>query len=180
MLFFFSAYSCSIIHKYILFIIIFLIDGFISLSKINETNSEICIICLNKIKDPVKPDTCKHIFCERCFEVYIQSFDKCPTCKIKFNQILKLYDPNLVKKGKIGLFGGNLEDKLYRFSSNFNSEDHCIICKKNDNPDFLLVCDRCLINQAHYYCDPSLGIAFGIYICKICRNRFYKNLKKNK
>ena len=127
----------------------------LSFKKIEETNLENCIICLNKVKDPIRPYTCKHIFCERCFEVYIQSFDTCPICKIKFNKILKLYDSSLFKNKKIGLFQGNLEDKLYRFSFNSIPEDHCIVCKKNEDKDFLLVCDRYCINQFHYYCDPS-------------------------
>ena len=73
---------------YLLLLFIFYIDGFISLTRIKKTNTEVCIVCLNRVKE--------HIFCLRCFEVYIQSFDKRPTRKIKFNKILKLYD--LIKK----------------------------------------------------------------------------------
>ena len=92
---------------------------------------------------------------------------------------MKLYDEKLLSKKNTGLFGGNLEDKLYRFSLSSIPKDHCLICKKNDNPDFLIVCDRCLINQVHYYCDETNGLYYGCYICPICRNRFYKT-KKNK
>ncbi len=141
---------------------------------------ETCIICLSKVNEPVKPDTCKHIFCKRCFEVYIQSFDHCPTCKIKFNQIQELYDINLIKKKKNGLFDGNLEDKLYRFQFASLPEEHCLVCKKKDNKEYLITCDRCFINQSHYYCDLTPGIAFNCYICPICRNKFYKKFLNRK
>ena len=94
---------------------------------------------------------------------------------------MKLYDEKLLSKQNIGLFNGNLEDKLYRFSLKSIPKEHCLVCKKLDNKEYLIVCDRCLINQVHYYCDEMIGLYFGCYICPICRNRYYqKNKKINK
>lgn len=85
-----------------------------------------------------------------------------------------------MKKKEIGLFSGNLEDKLYRFSFSSFPEEHCLICKKKDNNQWLITCCRCYINQSHYYCDPTPGIGFNCYICPICRNRFYRNFINRK
>ena len=91
---------------------------------------------------------------------------------------MPLYDKALLKKKNHGLFAGNLEDKLYRFGQYNKKTDHCIVCKKNDNIEYMFTCDRCLINQSHYYCDMMGGILFNCYICPICRKRFYRSIKR--
>lgn len=170
----------NLIYQRVIYIFKYFIASLITLKKIKETNEEICAICLEKIKEPVRPDNCQHIFCCRCFEVYIQSFDRCPTCKITFNKFLPLYDRGLLRKKNIGLFDGNLEDKIYRFEQFYKNHEHCVVCKKTDNPEFMILCDRCYINKCHYYCDINGGLAFNCYICPICRRRFYGKIRKNK
>lgn len=59
----------------------------------NKSNyDEICIVCLSKIKDPVHPDNCHHLFCKIYFILYTQSFDHCPYVKLNFQQLL-IYIP---------------------------------------------------------------------------------------
>lgn len=69
-------------------------------------------------------------------------------------------------------------NKLYRLSYNKIKEEYCIACHKKEEKEYLIRCDRCFVNQVHYYWDNFEGLAFGVYICPICRSRFYNHLKK--
>lgn len=149
--------------------------------KIKEVNEEICIICLSKIKDPVRPDQCHHIFCKICFILYAQSFDHCPVCKIKFSTIVELYSFKKPNKYKDNPFFNDLSgERLYRLSLKEMPKEICVVCKKNKDNDLLILCDMCGINSVHYYCDASPMIGIGYYMCPICRNRNYKQIKKYK
>lgn len=65
--------------KYINFLFSILVAENI-FNEIQKINNEICIICLSKVKNPVRPDGCYHIFCQECFQLYSQFFTTCPTC----------------------------------------------------------------------------------------------------
>ena len=146
---------------------------------IQKVNNEICVICLSKIKNPVRPDGCYHIFCQECFQIYSQSFTQCPTCKKNFFKIITLYSLEFNTKKIKNLFFNDLSgDRLYRLSLKKLPDDICIICKKDKDKEFLIRCDKCGVNFVHYYCDLSPQIGIGYYICPICRVRCYKKLKK--
>ena len=149
------------------------------LNKVKNTNKELCIICLSKIKDPVRPEHCHHIFCKECFRLYSQSFSICPICKKPFNKIIDIFSMEKKSKTDINPFFNDLTgDRLYRLSLKKIPDDICVVCKKNVDKDFLITCDKCGMNLVHYYCDPSPQIGVGFYICPICRIRCYKMLKK--
>ena len=128
----------------------------------------------------MRPDNCVHLFCRRCFEVYSQKFSKCPICKKNFNKYIDIFKPEKISNlEKLKIDNYYMEDKLYRLGLQDKiREDFCIICHKNENKDMLICCDRCLINQVHYYCDPTFGLIYGKYICPICRSRYFNHIKK--
>ena len=165
-------------NYYIYFIFIFLVSQII-FNKIQETNKEICAICLSKIIEPVKPDCCFHIFCKNCFQYYAQSFESCPVCRKKFNKILEIYNPKNLNNYTNPFFDDISEEKLYRLSLREIPSDRCCVCKKENDKEFLVVCQKCGVNQSHYYCDCTNGIAIDFYMCPICRAR-YRNKLKNK
>ena len=139
--------------------------------------NEICVICLENVCSPVKPNTCEHLFCRRCFEVYTQKFSICPTCRKKFTKYEDIFriENNI---GKLKKYNYEIEDKLYRLSCPEIKDNYCIVCRKKENSEFLIRCDRCCMNKVHYYCDSFEGLTFGKYICPICRNRFFNHIKK--
>ena len=124
----------------------------------------------------MKPNNCQHIFCKRCFETYIQIFSKCPTCKKAFSSYEDIFNPSSNSNKYIKSLNHELEDKLYRLSHVEYPSQHCVICKKSDDKEHMILCQRCYINEVHYYCDTTQGLAFGKYICPICRHRFYNHL----
>lgn len=133
---------------------------------------------MSKIKDPVKPDCCHHIFCKLCIQLYSQSFTFCPTCKKSFLKFSDVYDFKKERKENFDRFFNDLSgDRLYRLSLKKIPDDIYIVCKKDEKNDYLILCDKCGVNYVHYYCDPSPQIGIGFYICPICRIRCYKQIK---
>ncbi len=131
-----------------------------------------------KVCNPVKPDKCSHIFCRRCFEVYIQKFSVCPTCKQEFTSYSDIFRPSISSYEKIRSYNDEIEDNLYRLSFEEYPKRKCVICKKDNDKEYLIRCERCFINESHYYCDISGGLMFGKYICPICRNRFFNHINR--
>ena len=144
---------------------------------IKEIKNEICLICLGKVCEPVKPTNCKHIFCRRCFETYFQIYSKCPTCKKPLDKYEDIFTSTSNSNKSIKSINHELEDKLYRLSKVEYPERHCVVCRKSSDKEHMILCERCYINEAHYYCDSTQGLALGKYICPICRHRFYNHLK---
>jgi hypothetical protein len=136
------------------------------------------VICLERVCSPVKTDNCNHIFCRRCFEVYTKKFSKCPTCKKEFNSYDDIFKKNSINYQQLKIINFQNEDRLYRLCHEKIKESYCVICHKTDNKEFFLHCARCFFNEVHYNCDNWNGLVFGVYICPICHNSFYNNLKK--
>lgn len=104
----------------------------------------------------MRPDGCHHIFCKLCFQLYSQSFTHCPTCKKNFIKIIDIFVPNKKIKDDFNPFFNDLTgDRLYRLSLKEIPKDICVVCKKDKDKEFLILCDKCGMNYTHYYCDPS-------------------------
>lgn len=112
--------------------------------KIQEINKEICVICLNRIKEAVRPDCCHHIFCKLCFVLYSQSFETCPVCRKKYSSIIDIFTINKSTDNKTSPFYKNLtEDKLYRLSLKNMPRDIWFVCKIEKEQNLLILCDKC-------------------------------------
>ena len=126
----------------------------------------------------MKPDCCSHLFCKNCFQYYAQTFDNCPICRKKFYKIIDIYNPKNKFKNINPFFDDISDEKLYRLSLNKMPSDVCCVCKRDCDKEFLLICQKCGINQCHYYCDTCNGIGIGFYMCPICRVRIRNKLGK--
>ena len=91
-----------------------------------------------------------------------------------------MYNPKNLKNNKNPFFNDISEEKLYRLSLKEMPSDRCCVCKKDCDKEYLIVCDKCGVNQSHYYCDCTNGIAIGFYMCPICRGRYGNRLNHKK
>ena len=56
-----------------------------------------------------------------------------------------------------------------------NESDVCQICKGNNSPDDMLICDSCGFNVCHYTCDNLNEIPEGDWYCLDCRGNCDNN-----
>ena len=60
------------------------------LSIINKNDKDICPICFNECKSPVKSNACNHIFCFECLRAWLEIKNKCPLCRRFIRKLLFL------------------------------------------------------------------------------------------
>ncbi len=116
-----------------------------------------CPICLWNLVDPVKPDSCMHIFCKFCLLMWLQKKTHCPLCRNNIKEIISIYfafAPKSKNNKLDHLFYSIKELKLDN-SSKFSQK--CLVCGKEQPEEELLLCDSCLYFQTHITCDPPLG-----------------------
>ena len=61
--------------------------------KSDEDNSEKDIrfpICLRLAWNPLQPNSCSHVFCKDCLEIWAQTKLSCPICRALFDEIRKI------------------------------------------------------------------------------------------
>ena len=51
------------------------------LSGMNKNYRDICPICFNEYKSPVKSNSFNHIFCFDCLRTWLEINSKCPLCR---------------------------------------------------------------------------------------------------
>lgn len=137
-----------------------------------------CPICLNYLKDPIKPLDCSHIFCEICLLMWLQKKNQCPICRIYIPKTTHIYLPysSKNKNNKLELLNYDIEQvKLDNFRK---ISKICLVCGKEEPIDELIICDLCNYFQVHFNCDPPSGLVYGKYYCIHCRRIFIKYLKK--
>ena len=139
-----------------------------------------CSICLGCLTEPVKPDSCRHIFCKFCLEMWLQKKSHCPLCRCNITKISKIYFPfkPKYKNEKYNHLFFSIENLKLDNYGKFSEK--CLVCGKDDNKDELLICDCCCYFQTHMQCDPPLGLSYGKYYCRFCRKKFVDSLKTNK
>ena len=49
-----------------------------------------CPICLQVPKSLYRPNSCSHIFCQKCLNLWIDRKRNCPICRQPINHIVKL------------------------------------------------------------------------------------------
>ena len=139
-----------------------------------------CIICCGIITELANPDGCNHDFCKSCLIEWSQRSEKCPMCKANYNNIY-FYDNGIKKQLSI-----NEIRKEYKKENNNedsideeNIEKICYICKKGEDQNNLLKCDRCKTYFCHYYCCNLKKIPPGKWYCKYCQQEI-KEIRENK
>ena len=154
--------------------------------KKNTDNKELqlpldteCIICTCIITDLANPDGCNHNFCKSCLIEWSLRSSKCPMCK-KYYQNIFTYEKG--EKRKIPLYQlrtkyknviKDSESEINQESQNPEeiddlSEVGCYICGRNNEPEKMLICDRCHANCCHYYCSNLKRIPEGKWYCSLC------------
>lgn len=60
------------------------------IEKYGDKVVKICPICLNSCIKPCKPETCIHMFCSKCLDIWSNTKKVCPICRRKFTNIIKI------------------------------------------------------------------------------------------
>ena len=60
-------------------------------SEDNNQDKDIrCPICLRLVWNPVRPKSCRHVFCKDCLEIWMQTKLTCPICRASFDTFCKI------------------------------------------------------------------------------------------
>jgi Ring finger domain len=55
----------------------------------NELIEKRCCICLEEMRDKVRPEECRHVFCRTCILGWTNTFSNlCPLCKVEIHWLL--------------------------------------------------------------------------------------------
>ena len=144
----------------------------------DELNKKVknCPICYELITDEVSLDNCSHTYCLKCIRELSKLDSKCPLCKKRYF-ILTYKDGNHTIKEKIKKrnYSETIidyieeEDYLQENSDAEDVDETCLICKKSDNKNVLMICDICNYNITHTYCDNLDKVPEGEWRCLLCR-----------
>lgn len=136
-----------------------------------------CDICCCVIEELANPDGCKHNFCKSCLIEWTLRSEKCPMCKTNYNNMY-FYENGLKKQMSIG----EIRKKYKKEKQNDKNEEVekiCYICKKDNDPDNILICSRCRGNFCHYYCVNLEKKPQGKWNCEFCQEEL-KEIRENK
>ena len=143
----------------------------ISIDNKTQKSNEIvqkCTICLDNLHEPATLKPCGHQFCKDCIEKWIKSSSACPDCKKNakkisyFDKNKNKYVEKKVKKKKFKAEKQTYEDWF------LNCDKACLICGKEDNTTYLLVCDCCNFRICHTYCVGLDAIPDDEWVCPEC------------
>ena len=138
-------------------------------NKSNISTSSKCPICLDTITRPATLKPCGHQFCKGCIEEWLKKSSACPDCKKNakklyfYEEKLKKYMGKRVKRKKYKAEKQALEDWFV------NCDKACLICGKEDNDTYLLVCDTCNFRICHTFCVGLDSIPDTEWQCPECK-----------
>jgi len=128
-----------------------------------------CSICLEPISHIAKLDKCEHEFCKNCIAHWSKLSSECPLCKKNYTNII-YYDGrkhrNTEKKVRKKKFKAEKEKTESWY---YNCDEVCLICGKNNNTSYLLICDKCNFRICHTFCVGLDSIPDGEFICPECK-----------
>ena len=134
-----------------------------------------CSICLEPISHIAKLDQCEHEFCKNCIAHWSKLSSECPLCKKNYTNII-YYDgrkhKNTEKKVRKKKFK---PEKEKTESWYYNCDEVCLICGKNNNTSYLLICDKCNFRICHTFCVGLDSIPDGEFICPECKQKINTN-----
>ena len=138
-----------------------------------------CIICCSTIKELANPDGCSHDFCKTCLIEWSQRSGKCPMCKQMYNNIY-IYDNGIKKQISLNEIRKNYKKENNNENLEENNIDKiCYICKKNNDFENLILCDRCKGSFCHFYCCNLNKMPQGKWYCEYCQQEL-KQIRENK
>ena len=137
-----------------------------------------CIICCGIIKELANPDGCDHNFCKSCLIEWSQRSGKCPICKNVYNNIF-VYDDGVKKQLSLNEIRKKYRKEKNDENENENIEKICYKCRKNDDEQNLILCDRCRENFCHYYCCNLKKLPSSRWNCQYCIEEL-KEIRENK
>eukprot|EP00918_Siedleckia_nematoides_P032591 GHVU01070803.1.p1 GENE.GHVU01070803.1~~GHVU01070803.1.p1 ORF type:complete len:738 (-),score=62.68 GHVU01070803.1:2308-4521(-) len=132
----------------------------------------VCSICLKEESEnqqssiPMGTIPCKHKFCFPCIKEWAEVDNRCPLCKAEIHFITNnttLQKVAVEKKRRAPDAFGDVPSEFDDYS--------CQVCRLQDNPELLLLCDNCDGDGAHHtYClRPRLdGVPDGDWYCPRC------------
>ena len=136
--------------------------------NINTSLQTKCTICLDQMTNPATLKPCGHQFCKECIGKWLQKSSACPDCK---KNAKKLYFFSL-KNGRY--MGKKIKRKKYKAEKQnveewfLNCDKNCLICGKEDNTAYLLVCDSCNFRICHTFCVGLDSIPDTEWHCPEC------------
>ena len=143
----------------------------------STTNS--CMICLDKINNPSKVNTCGHIFCKECIDQWTEVSNSCPLCKKEFKKIIYYTEDNkIIKERKVRKKQFKYEDEEENDAWIDQCLDHCMKCKETHDVYLMLVCDKCHYNVCHTYCAGLDKIPEEDWLCFDCDKEKVEKVKK--
>ena len=137
-------------------------------NKLNTSITSKCPICLDIIVSAATLKPCGHQFCKGCIEEWLKKSSACPDCK-KNAKKLYFYDEKLKK-----FMGKRVKRKKYKAEKQaledwfLNCDKACLICGKEDNDTYLLVCDTCNFRICHTFCVGLDSIPDTEWKCPEC------------
>ena len=137
-----------------------------------------CIICCCVIKELANPDGCDHNFCKTCLIEWSQISGKCPMCKNEYNNIF-IYDDGVKKQISVNEIRKKFKKEKNDENENENIEKVCYLCRKNEDENNLVLCDRCKETFCHYYCCNLKKMPVGKWFCEFCQEEL-KERRENK
>ena len=158
--------------------------------KKNKENKELkisldeeCSICMNSIIDLANTDVCEHDFCKNCLLSWANKSTQCPICKKNFSKIFIYYKGKKIeikfdKKKYIPYISNNNSESYYSLNDSID-DNPCYVCNRFDDPNNMLICDKCDVKCCHYYCDglKKLPKKNEKWFCSECK-QFMKEEKK--
>ena len=141
--------------------------------QIKKENSFVtkCTICLDQMTNPATLKPCGHQFCKECISKWLRKSSACPDCK-KNAKKLYFFSP---KNGRY--IGKKIKRKKYKAEKQnyedwfLNCDKTCLICGKEDNTAYLLVCDSCNFRICHTFCVGLDSIPDTEWHCPECEAR---------
>ena len=136
--------------------------------KINSSVQTKCTICLDQMTNPATLKPCGHQFCKECIGKWLQKSSACPDCKKNgkklyfFSSKNGRYMAKRIKRKKYKAEKQNYEDWF------LNCDKTCLICGKEDNTAYLLVCDSCNFRICHTFCVGLDSIPDTEWHCPEC------------
>ena len=143
-------------------------NSFTKKDKLNTSLTTKCTICLDQMVNPATLKPCGHQFCKDCISKWLKKSSACPDCKKNAKKLYFLSSKNgkymgkKIKRKKYKAEKQNYEDWF------LNCDKTCLICGKEDNTAYLLVCDSCNFRICHTFCVGLDSIPDTEWHCPEC------------
>ena len=132
----------------------------------------ICPICFTSdMTERSIISECGHNYCSFCLQEWAKIENKCPLCKVTFNEFDNYYETKKLNNIKV-----SHHKQVYKHLETsedlivHNADNFCYVCDSNEKDYFLLICDFCLKKCCHSFClNPKLDfVPQDKWFCDFC------------